>query len=497
METNLRHAPNAPVDARQQPHTEPAEHSATPLLGIETWYPPSVEVVQRIGSAREPALPRESGDLNTTSEPNSVGSVAIVGLGYVGVALAARFDMANVATFGFDIDEGRISDMFEADLNPFGPSYIPVLKRLAASDCFEASADPSALAATDAVIVCVPTPLTKDDQPDLSAVQAAGREVGRHLRPGQLVVLESTTYPGTTRNIFHDSIRRTCDPELTLGTDYFLGYSPERENPGDDVEASSATPKLVGGVDAESTRRAVELYAHAFPCIHEVPSVEVAEAAKLFENTFRSVNIALVNELKHVLQTLNVDVDAVLDAAASKPYGFMRFDPGPGVGGHCIPIDPLYLAARSRESGVKFTMIERAAEINRAMPGLIVDAVANELGDTPAGAHVHIVGVAYKPGVGDVRESPALDILDGLQEHGITVSYSDPFVESVELRNGVSLERHPLNATLLDSCEAVVIVTSHDQTDLECIANAPCRVFDSRNAMNAWKSTMQERLVRI
>ncbi len=354
---------------------------------------------------------------------------------------------------------------------------------LNASGRFSATGDAARLAEADAVLMCVPTPLDAELQPDLSAVRATAAAVAGASRPGQLVVLESTTYPGTTRELVLPPLQ---EAGRTLGEDLFVAYAPEREDPGRRDRTTATIPRLVGGLDAVSGRLATQLYRAAIEEVIEVSSAEVAEAAKLHENVFRAVNIGLVNEQKQLFLRLGIDPFEVFDAAATKPFGFMKFEPGPGIGGHCIPVDPHYLAWRAREAGLDPRFIELAGEVNRRMPALVAERTAAALaedGTALRGARVLVLGVAYKAGVADTRESPALHLIDRLREAGAEVSYSDPLVPAAPGDTG--LQSIPLDEEHLVAADAVVIATAHSAFDFRLVADHARLVIDTRNAMAA------------
>lgn len=413
-------------------------------------------------------------------------TVGIIGLGYVGLPLADTLHSGGLRVVGFDVDTEKIEKLArgESYLKHLGPA---MTEGLAASERFEATDDFDRLAEVDAVLVCVPTPLGPHQEPDLSYVVDSARKIARAARPGQLVVLESTTYPGTTREVFLSSLRSEGpDPEREL----FVAFSPEREDPGSKSHVTSTIPKLVGGIDEPSTKLAACLYRTGFKEVVEVSSAEVAEAAKILENVFRAVNIALVNELKLILSAMDIDVWEVIEAAASKPFGFMKFLPGPGLGGHCIPIDPFYLAWRARECGQPTRFIELAGEINSHMPGHVVDRVGEALnGDGKAlrDARVLVLGLAYKADVDDSRESPAAEILELLEGRGAAVSYHDPHVLRFPRmrRHQSSLESCDLDAAALEGSDCVVIVTDHEAIDWRMVGRHAALIVDTRNVMAA------------
>jgi len=385
-------------------------------------------------------------------------SIGIVGLGYVGLPLAVAFAEAGVDVVAFDVDTRKI-DAIRA-----GTSYIEDVasQRLAAAGPRIAATTSFAdLAAPDAVLICVPTPLTENREPDLSALLAVGRQLAGVLRAGQLVVLESTTYPGTTRESLVPLLEASG---LAAGRDFNVAFSPERVDPGRTDYTLRTTPKIVGGLTPECGERAAELYGIVCDTIVPVATPEVAELAKLLENIFRSVNIALVNELAILCERMEIDIWSVIDAAATKPYGFMRFDPGPGMGGHCLPVDPFYLAWRARQFDTSTRFIELAGEINQNMPYHCVariDQALNTDRKPVKGSRIALLGVSYKSGVGDTRESPALKIVALLQELGADVAYHDPHVPRLEAY-GLSSEPFP---ELLDGADVAVIVTVHPEVD--------------------------------
>ncbi len=413
-------------------------------------------------------------------------TVGIVGLGYVGLPLALSFVERGFAVLGFDVDPAKIEALSR------GESYIKHLDggRLAgaaASGRFAATAEFARLAEADAILICVPTPLTPQREPDMSYVTGTARAVAAALRPGQLVVLESTTYPGTTDELVRGILEaggRRC------GSDFFLAFSPEREDPGRKDFTTTTTPKVVGGVDQLSGDLAEALYAQVVARTVRVSSARTAEATKLTENIFRAVNIALVNELKIVYDRMGIDVWEVLDAAATKPFGFMRFNPGPGWGGHCIPLDPFYLSWKAREYGVAPKFIELAGDVNVAMPGYVVEKLQralNDRGRALKGSRVLIVGLAYKKDIDDPRESPAFEVIHLLLELGAEVSYHDPHIpRAPKMRAWPKLPpllSVPLDETTLHGFDAVVIVTDHTAVDYEQILRCAPLIVDTRGRL--------------
>jgi len=406
--------------------------------------------------------------------------VAVVGQGYVGLPLAVEFARVGFRVTGLDADRERVAALIR------GESYIPdvpsrVLQQVSASGCYVATSDVAVLADQDAIVLCVPTPLRKSKDPDVSHVLASARDVARYLVPGQLVVLESTTYPGTTEEVLLPMFQ---ERGLRVGRDFYLAFSPERIDPGNVTYSVRDIPKLVGGITPACTRMAALLYRQIVGQVFELSSPTVAELAKLYENTFRSVNIALANELALICHHLGVSVWEVIEAAATKPFGFMAFSPGPGIGGHCIPIDPFYLSWKARLNGYEAKFIALADEINRTMPrfvlGLVTEAL-NQRGKPINGTKILVVGVAYKRGVGDVRESPALEIIEELLRKGAHVRYSDPFVPTLALPDR-RLEAAAMNRELLQWSELALILTDHREFDYEAIVSQAPLVVDTRNA---------------
>ncbi|MFN7374696.1 MAG: nucleotide sugar dehydrogenase [bacterium] len=430
-------------------------------------------------------------------------TVGVIGLGYVGLPLLACLHGAGHRVIGFDIDPAKPAALGR------GENYLPHLgvdlcRGFVASERFAATTDERELTRADACIICVPTPLGVHNEPDLSSVHRTGEMLGRIGAAGKLIVLESTSYPGTTRGqLWPAVVRGHLDAKhpgvLQLGVNVLLAFSPEREDPGRKDHTTKTIPKLVGGVDAASTRAAVALYAGAIDKVIAVRSAEVAEAAKVFENVFRAVNIALANELKTVLEPMGIDVWEVIEAASSKPFGFMPFYPGPGLGGHCIPIDPYYLAWKAREHKVRARLIELAGEINTAMPERVVSAVARALSDRGLackGAKVLVLGLAYKPDISDVRESPSFELIERLQSRGCVVRYADPHVPRTWAmrKHDLGLESSEPTPENIAWADAVLISTAHSAFDWPMIARHARLVVDTRNVMAPWANLMGERL---
>jgi UDP-N-acetyl-D-glucosamine dehydrogenase len=410
--------------------------------------------------------------------------IAILGLGYVGLPMAMEFIRAGFSVIGIDVDVERCAALKR------GQSYIADtseddLKAALETGRFLPSTDLTRLADADAILICVPTPLRKTKDPDMTAILAAGDAVSKHLRRGQLVVLESTTYPGTTEEVLLPLMEQSG---LCAREDFFLAFSPERVDPGNAKFGVANITKLVGGCSPACTEVAAELYRQFVDKVVKVSSTRVAEAAKLLENTFRSVNIAMANEMAVICKHLGVDVWEVIDAAATKPFGFMAHYPGPGIGGHCIPLDPHYLSWRTRLSGYEPRFIGLASEINGSMPHHVVDLLAdalNDQGQCVRRSRILMLGVAYKPNVGDVRESPALEIIQLLQRRGAQLSYSDPYVPTVAEGN-LLMASQPLTPEVLRACDCALVVTHHKDFDYEMIVREAPLVVDTRNATRAY-----------
>lgn len=410
--------------------------------------------------------------------------VGIIGLGYVGLPLARAFTQNGFSCIGYDLDLKKVECLQN------GQSYIAhfpssVVNHWQETKTFIATNDMERLAEADALLICVPTPLSESRDPDLSYVEETCKTIAKVLRPGQLIVLESTTYPGTTRDVMLPILEESG---LKINEDFFLAYSPEREDPGNVDFSAEGIPKLVGGHGQKSSQIAVALYEKAITQIVPVSSCEVAEAAKIVENTYRSVNIAMVNELKVIFDRLDIDVWEVIDAAKTKPFGFQAFYPGPGLGGHCIPIDPFYLSWVARKAGLNTKFIELAGEINTSMPNYVVrrlmDAL-NDQGKALNGSSVCVLGIAYKADIDDMRESPALDLIDRLAKKGAVVSYNDPHIPVLEKSHswsGPTMESVELCKEFLATQDCVLIATKHSAYDWDFIAEHAPLVFDTRNA---------------
>lgn len=417
--------------------------------------------------------------------------VAVVGLGYVGLPLALLFADKGFRVIGIDIDESKVESING------GVSYIQDISSAQLSSAtvgsegrkLHATTDYDALRRADAVIVCVPTPLSKTRDPDMSFIVSATDEIARRLHRGMLVVLESTTYPGTTEEVILPRLEAPCPDEqdgeaLKVGKDFFLAFSPERIDPGRLDWSVENTPKVIGGITPACAEAAIALYESAVDSVVPVSSPRVAEMVKLLENTFRATNVALVNEMAIMCNRLHIDVWEVIEAAKSKPFGFMAFYPGPGLGGHCIPVDPHYLAWKLKTLNYNARFIQLAEEVNFGMPGYVVAKISDALngkGKPLKGSKILILGVAYKAGVGDVRESPAIDIIQLLLDKGSDVAYHDPFVPEFDVEE-VSLESIELKAQLLAGFDCLVIVTAHGIYDWEWVVDHSKLVVDTRNA---------------
>jgi UDP-N-acetyl-D-glucosamine dehydrogenase len=412
--------------------------------------------------------------------------VGVIGLGYVGLPLVLNFARRGFRVIGVDIDRAKI-DKLRA-----GESYIrhidpAAIKPEVESGRVAVTSDFASARECDAILICVPTPLNRNREPDMTYVLGTARSLAPHVRAGHLVVLESTTYPGTTDEVVQPVLEATG---LRAGRDFFLAFSPEREDPGNPRFDTRTIPKVVGGLTPACREAAATLYAAALDRVVPVSSTRVAEMAKLLENIFRSVNIALVNELKVVCERMGIDVWEVIDAAATKPFGFMPFYPGPGLGGHCIPIDPFYLTWKAREYDLSTRFIELAGEVNAAMPHYVIErtmAALNDRGKALRAARVLVLGIAYKKDVDDVRESPALRIIELLKDRGAEVSYHDPYIAETHRmrRYDLGLRSTPLSDEALRTADAILIVTDHTAVDYARVVREAALVIDTRNATRA------------
>ena len=417
--------------------------------------------------------------------------VGVLGLGYVGLPLAVEFAHAGFDVVGIDVQQSKV-DQFNS-----GHSYVKdvkddVFRPLVESGKLRATTDYSVIQDLDTIDICVPTPLRKTKDPDMSYVVAASDAIAEHMHPGLLVMLESTTYPGTTDELVLPKLQ---ERGLSVGKDFFLCFSPERVDPGNPKYQTSNIPKVVGGITPACTELGALFYKQALDTVIPVSSTRVAEMVKLLENTFRMINIGLVNEMALMCDRMNIDVWEVIDAAATKPFGFMPFYPGPGLGGHCIPIDPFYLSWKSKEAGIEARFIELAGYINGRMPEFVIEKVQNALNNASKpvrGSRVHILGTAYKRNIDDVRESPALDIILLLQRLGATVTFSDPFVHKLYI-NGANLESQDM-LPCVETADCVVIVTDHTGIDYATVVEKSKLIVDTRNALKGFRS---EKIVRL
>jgi len=412
-------------------------------------------------------------------------TIGVVGLGYVGLPLAVEKAKAGYKVIGFDVQEKR-TDMVNQGMNYIGDVVDEELKEFTANNRLYATTDYSFIQEVDAVAICVPTPLDMYQQPDTSYVESSGKEIAKYLHEGMLVVLESTTYPGTTEEVLMPILESNG---LKCGEDFFLAYSPERVDPGNKQYNTKNTPKVVGGVTPACTEVAAALYSNVLEGdVHLVSKPAVAEMEKILENTFRHINIALANEMAILCNKMGIDVWEVIDAAATKPYGFMPFYPGPGLGGHCIPIDPFYLTWKAREYNYHTRLIELAGEINNSMPEFVVTKsmyALNQEGKAMRGAKIAILGVAYKKDIDDVRESPVLDIIEMLDKEGADITVCDPHVKSFRSCNTV-IEPVELTKEIVETADLVIITTNHTAFDYNLIGEHSQLVFDTRNALKEY-----------
>jgi len=434
---------------------------------------------------------------------NKQARIGVIGLGYVGLPLVVEFGVNGFKGYGFEVDSHKANQINE------GTSYIgdvpsDRVKKLVDEKLLQATTDFQHLRECDAIIICVPTPLRKTKEPDVSYILAAAEQIQKNLRRGQLIILESTTYPGTTDEVLLPMFEETG---LKLDEDFLLAFSPERVDPGNPQFLTHNIPKVVGGVTPDSTEVAAHLYSQIVKDVHAVTSARVAEAAKLLENTFRAVNIGMANEMARLCYALNIDTWEVIRAAATKPFGFMAFYPGPGIGGHCIPLDPHYLSWKARQHGFDSRFISLAEEVNSRMPEHVVQLVADGLNDdskSMKGSTVLLLGVAYKKDIDDVRESPALSIIDRLRAKGAHVRYHDPFVSEVRFDDahtdsaGEPLSSIALTDEALNSADCVIIVTDHSTVDYKRVCSLAPLVVDTRNALNGeMRQESSARIIRL
>ncbi len=474
----IQAAGSRPVERRLLAHGRKIRHDPNTLAGVLVTLGPFQEVP--LMSCRS----KTAVDYATTLShriATHTARVSIIGQGYVGLPLAVAFAEAGFRVTGFDTDVDRVATLAS------GRSHIPdvpsdKLQTLLRAERYQPVAEPAILAESDVVVICVPTPLRKSKDPDISYVVAAAKEVAIRFRPGQLVILESTTYPGTTEELLMPLFQANG---ARIGEDLFLAFSPERIDPGNPTFEVKNIPKVVGGVTPACTRLAAALYREIVPRVHEVSTPKVAELAKLYENVFRNVNIALANEFALMCRHLGVNTREVIDAAATKPFGFMPFYPGPGIGGHCIPVDPLYLSWKMRLNGYEARIISVADEINRAMPAHVLSLVAealNEAGRALKGARILVLGVAYKRGIGDTRESPAYEIIATLLRKGAQVSYADAHVPTFQV-DGTELKAVEATGKELRAADCVLILTDHPEVDYGLVGRRARLIVDTRQSV--------------
>jgi UDP-N-acetyl-D-glucosamine dehydrogenase len=431
---------------------------------------------------------------------DGTAKIGVVGLGYVGLPLISAFTNAGFGCLGFDVDKKKVDSLAK------GKSYIRHIESATIQgwldkEMLDPTSDMSRLGEADVVLICVPTPLSETRDPDLKYVTETAKAIAKVLRPGQLIVLESTTYPTTTRDVMLPILEKNAEG-LKAGEDFFVAYSPEREDPGNPDFTAAGIPKVVGGCDDASTRLACQLYGKAIVKVVPVSSAEIAEACKILENTYRSVNIALVNELKVLFDRMGIDIWEVVDAAKTKPFGFQAFYPGPGLGGHCIPIDPFYLSWLARREGMQTRFIELAGEVNTRMPEYVITRLSealNQKGKPIKGSRILILGMAYKKDVDDSRESPSFELMDMLLDRGGDVSYNDPYIPELPPKRRYqdlpSLASAPLTAEYLRAMDCVLIATNHSDYDYDFIVKHASLVVDTRNATSA-VTTGREKIVK-
>jgi len=415
--------------------------------------------------------------------------VAVIGLGYVGLPLAVEKAKAGYRTIGFDIQEKRVKMVNEGH-NYIGDVVDEELADLVKKGLLSATTDFSIVKDADFIAICVPTPLDDYQQPDISYVKQSARDISKYLKKGSIVVLESTTYPGTTEELLLPILEKGSG--LKCGKDFFLAYSPERVDPGNKIYKTKNTPKVVGGVDRDSTEIAAAMYRSVLEGeVHEVSSPRVAEMEKILENTYRNVNIALANEMAIICEKMGINVWEVIEAAKTKPYGFQAFYPGPGIGGHCIPLDPYYLAWKTREYDYHTKLIETSGIINDSMPDYVVERsrkILNRFKKAMNGSRILVLGVAYKQDIDDIRQSPALKVIQGLEKEGCIVDYYDPYVKEYEYKGDKKESIKELNKEVLQSADLVIITTAHTNVDYEFVQANSKFIFDTKNAMKDVKN---------
>ncbi|MGE4286606.1 MAG: nucleotide sugar dehydrogenase [Phycisphaerae bacterium] len=410
--------------------------------------------------------------------------VGVVGLGYVGLPLAREFTLGGAKVIGFDVNQVNV-DRINSGKSPL--KHIPdsQVESMTSSGLFNGTTDMSRMNEPDCLLICVPTPLTENREPDMSYVIKTCETISKNMRAGQLIVLESTTYPGTTRELMLPILEEGSG--LKAGADFYLAYSPEREDPGNKSFRTSTIAKVVGGYDKQSLKVALDIYKYAIDTLVPVESCEVAEAAKIIENTYRCVNIAMVNELKMLFDRMGIDVWSVINAAKTKPFGYQAFYPGPGLGGHCIPIDPFYLTWRARQYGMPTKFIELAGEINTSMPEYVVQRLMEALNSHKKainGSRVLVLGLAYKKDIDDVRESPSLELIELLRDKGAKVDYNDPYIPETwkQRKYNLKMKSKPVTKAALAKYDAVLIATDHSEYDYQMIVDSAPLIVDTRNA---------------
>lgn len=420
---------------------------------------------------------------NKTASVSKPPYVGIVGMGYVGLPLAREFCAGGAKILGFDVNKKMVAKLNKG-ISPI--KHIPSkdIASMVKSNRFKVTDKMNQLSKPDALLICVPTPLTENREPDMTYVVETCKTIAKYLRKGQLVVLESTTYPGTTRDLMLPILETSG---LKAGKDFYMAYSPEREDPGNKNFCTATIPKVVGGLDKESLQKSLDIYKYAIETLVPVDSCEIAEAAKIVENTYRCVNIAMVNELKQLFERMDIDVWEVIRAASTKPFGYTPFYPGPGLGGHCIPIDPFYLTWKARQYGMPTRFIELAGEINTEMPHYVIERTMDALNDRKKslnGSKVLVLGLAYKKDIDDVRESPSLELIELLKEKGAKVDYNDPYIPAThKMREyDLKMKSKPLSAKMIASYDVVLISTAHSDYDYKWIVKNAKLVVDTRNA---------------
>ena len=415
--------------------------------------------------------------------------VGIVGMGYVGLPLAREFVAGGAKVLGFDIKQEQVKRI-NSGRSPLKHVPDENVRQMVKSGRFRATVKMPELSKVDAILICVPTPLTENREPDMQYVVTTCETISKYLRKGQLVVLESTTYPGTTRELMKPILEKSG---LKAGRDFYLAFSPEREDPGNKHFRTGTIPKVVGGYNKQSLQKALDIYNYAIQKIVPVSSCDIAESAKILENMYRCVNIAMVNELKQLFDRMGIDVWEVIEAAGTKPFGFQKFFPGPGLGGHCIPIDPFYLTWRARQFGMPTRFIELAGEINTAMPHYVIVKTMEALNERKMslkGKKVLVLGLAYKKDIDDVRESPSIELIELLQEKGAKIDYNDPYIPMTHKmrEHDLKMKSRPLNAKMLRGYDIVMIATDHSCYDYNMIVKNAKLVVDTRNATANIKS---------